>query len=67
MGLDLAAGGTELHYTYDTQDQGAGIEDVLERLRAAGVAFRDLSTQESSLEDIFVGLLERQRSGEQDS
>ena len=67
MGLDLAADGTELHYTYDTQDQGAGIEEVLERLRAAGVAFRDLSTQESSLEDIFVGLLERQRSGEQDS
>ena len=67
MGLDLAADGTELHYTYDTQDQGAGIEDVLERLRAAGVAFRDLSTQESSLEDIFVGLLERQRSREQDS
>ncbi len=67
MGLDLAADGTELHYTYDTQDQGAGIEEVLERLRAAGVAFRDLSTQESSLEDIFVGLLERQRSREQDS
>ena len=66
-GLELTADGTELHYTYDTQDQGAGIEDVLERLRAAGVAFRDLSTRESSLEDIFVGLLKRQRSGEQDS
>jgi ABC-2 type transport system ATP-binding protein len=66
-GLDLAANGAELHYTYDTQDQGTGIEDVLERLRAAGVAFRDLSTQESSLEDIFVGLLKRQRSVEQES
>jgi ABC-2 type transport system ATP-binding protein len=57
MGLELGADGAELHYTYDTQDQGAGMGALLEKLREQGVAFRDLRTTESSLEDIFVGLL----------
>ncbi|WP_297912403.1 ABC transporter ATP-binding protein [Thiomonas sp.] len=57
MGLELGADGAELHYTYDTQDQGAGMGALLETLREQGVAFRDLRTTESSLEDIFVGLL----------
>ncbi len=57
LGLELGADGAELHYTYDTQDQGAGMGALLETLREQGVAFRDLRTTESSLEDIFVGLL----------
>ncbi|MBU6440812.1 MAG: ABC transporter ATP-binding protein [Betaproteobacteria bacterium] len=57
LGLELGADGAELHYTYDTQDQGAGMGALLEKLREQGVAFRDLRTTESSLEDIFVGLL----------
>ena len=60
IGLQLAADGTELHYTYDTQDQGAGIGELLERLHAAGVAFSDLHTSESSLEDIFLSLVHEQ-------
>ena len=60
IGLQLAADGTELHYTYDTQDQGAGIGELLERLHAAGVAFTDLHTSESSLEDIFLSLVHEQ-------
>ena len=59
--LTLGDGGHELIYTYDTQAERTGITDLLEDLRAAGLRFKDLSTTERSLEDIFVGLVrERQ-------
>ncbi len=59
--LTLDASGKKLIYTYDTQAERTGITDLLEDLRAAGLRFKDLSTTERSLEDIFVGLLrERQ-------
>jgi ABC-2 type transport system ATP-binding protein len=58
--LTLAADGTELVYTYDTQGERTGITTLLADLRRAGIRFRDLSTTQSSLEDIFVDLV-RQR------
>jgi ABC-2 type transport system ATP-binding protein len=58
--LALAADGTELIYTYDTQGERTGITTLLADLRRAGIRFRDLSTTQSSLEDIFVDLV-RQR------
>jgi ABC-2 type transport system ATP-binding protein len=58
--LTLAADGGELIYTYDTQGERTGITALLADLRRAGLRFRDLSTTQSSLEDIFVDLL-RQR------
>jgi ABC-2 type transport system ATP-binding protein len=58
--LTLAAGGSELIYTYDTQGERTGITALLGDLRRAGIRFRDLSTRQSSLEDIFVDLV-RQR------
>jgi ABC-2 type transport system ATP-binding protein len=58
--LTLAADGSELIYTYDTQGERTGITALLADLRRAGIRFRDLSTTQSSLEDIFVDLL-RQR------
>jgi ABC-2 type transport system ATP-binding protein len=58
--LTLADDGTELVYTYDTQGERTGITTLLADLRRAGIRFRDLSTTQSSLEDIFVDLL-RQR------
>ena len=59
--LTLDDGGRKLIYTYDTQAERTGITDLLEDLRAAGLRFKDLSTTERSLEEIFVGLLrERQ-------
>jgi len=59
--LELAAGGTELVYTYDTQGERTGITALLKDLGAAGIRFRDLHTSQSSLEEIFVSLVsERQ-------
>jgi ABC-2 type transport system ATP-binding protein len=58
--LALAADGSELIYTYDTQGERTGITALLQDLNRAGIGFKDLHTTQSSLEDIFVDLL-RQR------
>ena len=55
--LTLAAGGTDLIFTYDTQLERTGITTLLDDLNRAGIGFRDLRTEQSSLEDIFVGLV----------
>jgi len=55
--LALAADGSELVYTYDTQGERTGITALLGDLNRAGIRFRDLNTTQSSLEDIFVGLV----------
>ena len=58
--LELAADGHELVYTFDAQEGGAGVASLLRKLGEAGIEFRDLHTSESSLEEIFVGLLRAQ-------
>ncbi len=57
--LALAKNGSELIYTYESDGEGdqGGIAELLLRLREAGIGLRDLQTTQSSLEDIFVGLL----------
>jgi ABC-2 type transport system ATP-binding protein len=55
--LDLASGGNALVFTYDTQADRTGITALLNDMREAGIGFRDLSTSQSSLEDIFVDLV----------
>jgi ABC-2 type transport system ATP-binding protein len=55
--LELSRDGSELTYTYDTRGEGSGILALLEDLSAAGIAFRDLQTTQSSLEEIFVSLV----------
>jgi ABC-2 type transport system ATP-binding protein len=55
--LKLADGGGELVFTYDTQVERTGITALLNDLNHAGIRFRDLHTTQSSLEDIFVGLV----------
>jgi ABC-2 type transport system ATP-binding protein len=55
--LELAEGGAELVYTYDTQAERTGITRLLADLYKAGIRFRDLETRKSSLEDIFVDLV----------
>ncbi|HRE17460.1 MAG TPA: ABC transporter ATP-binding protein [Rhodocyclaceae bacterium] len=56
--LELAGDGNELIYTYDKESDQTGIAALLEALDAAGIAFKDLQTTQSSLEDIFVSLVQ---------
>jgi ABC-2 type transport system ATP-binding protein len=55
--LALANDGSELVYTYDSQGERTGITALLADLRAAGIRFKDLSTTQSSLEDIFIDMV----------
>jgi ABC-2 type transport system ATP-binding protein len=55
--LQLSTEGTELVYTFDAQSDETGIADLLRRLHEHGIDFKDLQTQESSLEEIFVSLV----------
>ena len=59
--LALSGDGTELTYTYDTQGGRVGITALLQDLAGAGIAFKDLQTTQSSLEDIFVSLVKEDR------
>jgi ABC-2 type transport system ATP-binding protein len=59
--LTLAADGSELIYTYDTQGERTGITALLKDINLAGIRFKDLSTTQSSLEDIFVDLVRQNR------
>jgi ABC-2 type transport system ATP-binding protein len=47
----------EITYTYDTRRERTGITTLLQTLSEAGVRFRDLRTSQSSLEEIFVSLV----------
>jgi len=55
--LELVNDGACLVFTYDTQAGRTGITGLLAALNDAGIRFHDLSTSESSLEDIFVTLV----------
>jgi ABC-2 type transport system ATP-binding protein len=55
--LALKADGHELEYTFHTNEERTGIPTLLERLSELGIGFKDLNTQQSSLEDIFVSLV----------
>lgn len=55
--LELSADGVELTYTFDTSADRTGIAGLLRRLGDHGIDFKDLKTQESSLEEIFVSLV----------
>ena len=59
--LELSADGTELVYTYDTQGERTGITALLKDLNETGIRFKDLHTDQSSLEEIFVGLVKGSR------
>jgi ABC-2 type transport system ATP-binding protein len=55
--LALSADGKELVYTYDTAGERDGVTILLRDIAAANISFKDLLTEQSSLEDIFVGLV----------
>jgi ABC-2 type transport system ATP-binding protein len=60
-GVVLKADGHELEYTFDTHEERTGIPSLLQRMSDLGIAFKDLNTRESSLEDIFVSLVSDRR------
>jgi len=55
--LQLADLGRTLVYSYDTSAKRTGITSLLKDLQAAGFGLKDVQTSQSSLEDIFVGLV----------
>jgi ABC-2 type transport system ATP-binding protein len=55
--LEIGSDGCSLIYTFDANGERTGITTLLSDLRAAGLQMTDLATRQSSLEDIFVGLV----------
>ncbi|RYD29508.1 MAG: ABC transporter ATP-binding protein, partial [Sphingomonadales bacterium] len=60
--LTLEDDGHKLRYTFDAQAERTGIPSLLRKLADLGIAFKDLDTSKSSLEDIFVDLVEHRES-----
>lgn len=77
LNLELSEDGTRLIYTFNTQQaapdgaqnsdasEQVGIATLLERIGAANLAYHDLSSRESTLEEIFVGIVDEQERGGQ--
>jgi ABC-2 type transport system ATP-binding protein len=59
--LALTAGGHELEYTFNGNEERTGIPILLKQLGDLGIGFKDLNTRQSSLEDIFVSLVSDRR------
>ncbi len=59
MGMQLSNNGTELVYAYDTSAKRPDIPGLLRNLDTAKVNYTDLRTEQSSLEDIFMGLVKQ--------
>ncbi len=57
----LSDDGATLTYEFDAKAERTGIPSLLGAMRDAGIAFKDLDTKQSSLEDIFVGLVHDKR------
>ncbi len=56
--LNLKSGGRDLEYLFDARAaDGSGVPALMREIEALGLAYDDLSTRQSSLEDIFVGLV----------
>lgn len=55
--LELSEDGKTIHYPYDINQENKGIVDLLDLIKAQGFKIHDLSTVQSSLEEIFVGLV----------
>jgi ABC-2 type transport system ATP-binding protein len=55
--LQIKNKGLQLIYSYDTTNEQTGISVLLQHLSAASIVFKDIKTDQSSLEDIFVSLV----------
>jgi ABC-2 type transport system ATP-binding protein len=56
-GLELQDEGRVLLYVYDTRNAAGSISGLMKDLAAAKIDYKDLHTEQSSLEDIFMGLV----------
>lgn len=56
--LELSEDGQQLVFTYDTLGNSTGIAALIQALHSAGIAMKDLNTTQSSLQDIFVNLVQ---------
>ncbi|MGH1471674.1 MAG: ABC transporter ATP-binding protein [Cellvibrionaceae bacterium] len=61
--LEVISQGERLVYTYSTQEGDAGIVVLIDELRAAGITIKDIESNQSSLEDIFVQLVSEESQG----
>jgi ABC-2 type transport system ATP-binding protein len=59
--LALSNGGGELEFTFEADEESTDIPALLRRLGELGIGFKDLQTRQSSLEEIFVGLVSERR------
>jgi ABC-2 type transport system ATP-binding protein len=62
--LQLNGDGRELTYVFDGTADRTGIPSLLTQMRELGIAFKDLDTRQSSLEEIFVELINEQGAGQ---
>ena len=57
LNLELNNEGNKIIYTYDTKNENTGITTLLQTLRDEGIKLKDINTEQSSLESIFVNLV----------
>ncbi len=57
--VELSPDGMQLIYKFDIRQDQTGIAELIKKLAAHGIDFKDLQTKESSLEDIFVDLVRK--------
>jgi ABC-2 type transport system ATP-binding protein len=57
--VTLKDDGHELEYVFDSNVEKTGVPSLMRKLSDLGIAFKDLNTSQSSLEDIFVSLVHR--------
>ncbi len=60
--LELKADGSELEYVFDSNAEKTGVPSLLRKLSDLGIGFKDLSTKQSSLENIFVDLVHQSKA-----
>ena len=60
--VTLKGDGQEIEYIFDTQAERTGVSSLLRRLGDLGIGYKDLNTAQSSLEDIFVSLVDQEKA-----
>ena len=58
--LELANDGNQIIYTYDTYSEDTGVADLMRAVDNSELILKDITTSQSSLEDIFINLVETQ-------